>query len=122
MRGSDPVAMRTLFARRRCSPTRRERRNSARAVARHAEGKSGARALLAWDTPARTRLIGLLPVVSAWRALRIPIPVFVAWQAYAPMTTPLFDRDMADTAARGLIAAAAKAGAMLTIGWPPKEN
>jgi CelD/BcsL family acetyltransferase involved in cellulose biosynthesis len=84
----------------------------ARAVARHAEGKSGARALLAWDAPTRTRLIGLLPVVSAWRALRIPIPVLVAWQAYAPLTTPLFDRDRADIAARGLIAAAAKAGAM----------
>ncbi|HEY4863033.1 MAG TPA: GNAT family N-acetyltransferase [Xanthobacteraceae bacterium] len=87
----------------------------ARAVARHAEGKSGARALLAWDAPARTRLIGLLPVVSAWRALRIPIPVFVAWQAYAPLTTPLFDRDRADLAARGLIAAAAKAGAMALL-------
>jgi CelD/BcsL family acetyltransferase involved in cellulose biosynthesis len=87
----------------------------ARAVARHAEGKSGVRALLAWDAPARTRLIGLLPVVSAWRALRIPIPVFVAWQAYAPLTTPLFDRDTADTAARGLIAAAAKAGAMALL-------
>jgi CelD/BcsL family acetyltransferase involved in cellulose biosynthesis len=83
----------------------------ARAVAHHAEGKSGARALLAWDGPARTRLIGLLPVVSAWRALRIPIPVFVAWQAYAPLTTPLLDRDMTDAAARGVVAAAAKAGA-----------
>jgi CelD/BcsL family acetyltransferase involved in cellulose biosynthesis len=87
----------------------------ARAVEGHAEGKSGARALLAWDGPARTRLIGLLPVVSAWRALRIPIPVFVAWQAYAPLTTPLLDRDMTDTAARGLIAAAAKAGAMALL-------
>jgi CelD/BcsL family acetyltransferase involved in cellulose biosynthesis len=87
----------------------------ARAVARHAEGKSGARALLAWDTPARTRLIGLLPVVSAWRALRLPIPVLVAWQAYVPLTTPLFDRDRAGLAARGLIAAAAEAGAMALL-------
>jgi len=87
----------------------------ARAGTRHAEGKSGGRVLLAWDSPARTRLIGLLPVVSAWRALRIPIPVFVAWQAYAPLTTPLLDRDMADAAARGLIAAAAKAGAMALL-------
>jgi CelD/BcsL family acetyltransferase involved in cellulose biosynthesis len=87
----------------------------ARAAARYAEGRSGARALLVWDAPARTRLIGLLPVVSAWRALRIPIPVFVAWQAYGPLTTPLLDRDMADAAARGLIAAAAKAGAMALL-------
>ncbi|MEP7030062.1 MAG: GNAT family N-acetyltransferase [Pseudolabrys sp.] len=83
----------------------------ARAGARHAEGKTGGKVLLAWDSAARTRLIGLLPVVSAWRALRIPIPVLVAWQAYAPLTTPLLDRDMADNAARGLIKAAAKAGA-----------
>ena len=82
----------------------------ARAVSRHAEGKSGARALLVWDGAARTRLIGLLPVVSAWRALRVPLPALVAWQAYAPLTTPLIDRDMPDEAARGLLAAAANTG------------
>jgi CelD/BcsL family acetyltransferase involved in cellulose biosynthesis len=87
----------------------------ARAVARHADGKSGARVLLAWDSPARTRLIGLLPVVSAWRALKLPIPVFVAWQAYSPLTTPLIDRDKADDAARALILAAKKAGAMAVL-------
>jgi CelD/BcsL family acetyltransferase involved in cellulose biosynthesis len=85
------------------------------AVARHAEGKSGARALLAWDGPAHTRLIGLLPVISAWRAMHMPIPVFVAWQAIAPLTTPLLDRGLADTAARGLVAAAAQAGAMALL-------
>jgi hypothetical protein len=87
----------------------------ASAVARHAEGKSGARALLAWDGPARTRLIGLLPVTSAWRALRLPIPALVAWQAYAPLTTPLIDRDMPDVAARALLAAANNAGAMALL-------
>jgi CelD/BcsL family acetyltransferase involved in cellulose biosynthesis len=85
------------------------------AVARHAEGKSGARALLAWDGPARTRLIGLLPVISAWRAMHMPIPVFVAWQAIAPLTTPLLDRGLADVAARGLVAAAAQAGALALL-------
>src|SRR5258708_8719268 len=45
----------------------------ARAVARHAEGKSGAQALLARDAPARTRLIALLPLLSPCRALRLPI-------------------------------------------------
>lgn len=87
----------------------------ARAVARHAEGRSGARVLLAWDSPARTRLIGLLPVVSAWRALKLPIPVFVAWQAYSPLTTPLIDRDKPDIAARALLLAAKKAGAMALL-------
>ena len=84
----------------------------ARAVSRHAEGKSGARALLVWDGPTRTQLIGLLPVVTAWRAMRVPLPVLVAWQAYAPLTTPLIDRDAIDDGARGLVAAAAKAGAV----------
>lgn len=87
----------------------------ARAVAGHAEGKTGARVLLAWDGPARHRLIGLLPVVSAWHALRLPIPVFVAWQAYSPLTTPLLDRDKADEAARGLMIAARAAGAMAVL-------
>lgn len=87
----------------------------ARAVARFAEGKAGARALVAWDSPAKRRLIGLLPVVPAWRAMRMPVPVFVAWQAYAPLTTPLLDRDNAEAAARALIAAAVKGGAQALL-------
>ena len=83
----------------------------ARAVARHAEGKSGAQALLAWDSPARARLIGLLPVVSAFRALTLPVPALVAWQAYAPLTVPLLDRDAVDQAAATLLDAASAAGA-----------
>ena len=81
------------------------------AVAEHARGLSGAHALLAWDGPSRKRLIGLLPVVSAWRALKMPIQMLVAWQAYAPLTVPLLDRECADVAARGLLQAAARAGA-----------
>ncbi len=83
----------------------------ARAVARSARGHSGAKALLVWDGVLRDRLIGLLPVVSAWRALALPVPVFVAWQAYAPLTTPLLDCECVDEASLGLVAAAAKAGA-----------
>ena len=87
----------------------------ARAVARLAEGRSGARALVAWDSPTKRRMIGLLPVIPAWRALRIPVPVFVAWQAYAPLTTPLLDRDHAEAAARALVAAARKGGAQALL-------
>lgn len=87
----------------------------ARAVARHAEGKSGARVLLAWDSPARDRLIGLLPVMSAWRTLRIPVPLFVAWHPYSPVATPLIDRDRAADAARGLVAAARRGGALALL-------
>jgi CelD/BcsL family acetyltransferase involved in cellulose biosynthesis len=80
-------------------------------VARHAEDMSGAKALLVWDGGAHNRLIGLLPVVSAWRSFKIPVPVLVAWQAYAPLTTPLIDRDALEEGAQGLIAAASEAGA-----------
>lgn len=85
--------------------------NWARAVARHARGHAGAKALLVWADGRRERLIGLLPVATAWRALRIPVPVLVAWQAYAPLTTPLLDRGATNEAAHGLLDAAAKAGA-----------
>ena len=83
----------------------------ARAVSAHARGRSHAKALLAWDGPEHENLIGMLPVVSAWRALKLPIPVLVAWQAYAPLTTPLLDRDAAEQAAAGLLDAARTAGA-----------
>lgn len=81
----------------------------ARAVAASARGHSGAKALIAYDD--RDRLIGLLPVQSAWRALKLPIPLLTSWQAYAPLTTPILDRDHADEAAAGLLDAAANYGA-----------
>ena len=83
----------------------------ARAVSAHARGRGGAKALLVWDGPEQKTLIGMLPVVSAWRALKLPVPVLVAWQAYAPLTTPLLDRDAAEQAAGGLLDAARLAGA-----------
>lgn len=83
----------------------------ARAVNAHARNRGGARVLLAWDSTARQRLIGLLPVVSAWRALKLPLPILVSWDAYSTLGTPLLDRDCADQAAAKLIEAAGHAGA-----------
>jgi hypothetical protein len=40
-------------------------------------GHAGAKALLVWDGVDRNRRIGFLPVVSAWRALKVPVPVLV---------------------------------------------
>jgi CelD/BcsL family acetyltransferase involved in cellulose biosynthesis len=80
-------------------------------VSAHARGRTGAKALLAWDIAEPKNLIGVLPVVSAWRALKLPIPVWVAWQAYAPLSTPLLDRDAVNRAAGGLIDAARTSGA-----------
>ena len=81
-----------------------------RAVSDHASRYRGARALLAWDGPAKTRLLGMMPVWSAWRALRLPLPMLVSWQAYAPLRTPLLDGETTDAAAHGLIDAAVGAG------------
>jgi CelD/BcsL family acetyltransferase involved in cellulose biosynthesis len=83
----------------------------ARAVARHVKGQIGMRALLAWESPARRRLIGLMLVAPAWNCLRLPLPFFVGWYAYGPLTTPLLDRDQPEAAGRALMAAARKAGA-----------
>lgn len=66
-------------------------------------------ALLA-HTGANRQLIGLLPVVSAWKALRLPVPALVAQQPYSPLTVPLLARDHAETAAGALIDAACAAG------------
>lgn len=79
-------------------------------AAQHARGHNGARALLSWDGPQQHRLLGLLPVVSASRALTLPLPVLVGWQAYARLSTPLLRRDAAEEAALGLIDAAGAAG------------
>jgi hypothetical protein len=52
-----------------------------RAVSNHASRYRSAKALLAWDGPAKTRLLGMMPVWSAWRALKLPLPMLVGWQA-----------------------------------------
>jgi CelD/BcsL family acetyltransferase involved in cellulose biosynthesis len=78
------------------------------AAAQGARVYAGARALLVWQGE---RLIGLLPVVSAWQTIRLPLPVLYAWQAYGPLTMPLIDPQSAPDAWRGLRAAAAMAGA-----------
>jgi CelD/BcsL family acetyltransferase involved in cellulose biosynthesis len=77
-------------------------------VAKHATGRGDAMALLAWD---RDRLIGLMPVHWARRALSLPLPLLVSWNAYAPLSVPLLDRDCAVKAAGALIDAARTAGA-----------
>lgn len=80
-----------------------------RTVADHARSHDGVKALLAWDQ-SKARLIGLLPVHSARRAFNLPLPLLVAWNAYAPLTIPLLDRDAAEKAAGGLIDAATATG------------
>jgi CelD/BcsL family acetyltransferase involved in cellulose biosynthesis len=86
------------------------------AVDAFARGRTGVSALGAWrDAPTAqegtTSLIGLVPVISLWRAYRIPLPALVSADPYGTLATPLIDRDMANDAVAGLMLEARKAGA-----------
>ncbi len=80
-------------------------------VSRFARDRGGALALLAWDRSERDRLIGLMPVRWARRALSLPVPLLVGWNGYASLAIPTLDRDHANEAAGALLDAARKAGA-----------
>ena len=73
-----------------------------------AAGGGGASALVARR---EGKLVGLVPVVSALRAFRLPLPVLVASQPYAPLTTPLLSAEDPVGAAEGLLDAARASGA-----------
>ncbi len=81
------------------------------AVARHARGRGDALALTAFDREMPKRMTGLMPVRWAKHALSLPVPLLVSWNAYAPFSVPLLDRDCAVDAAGALIDAARTAGA-----------
>ncbi len=85
------------------------------AVNASATGRTGALALGAWSGAPGRRLIALLPVVSAWRAYRLPLPALVSAHPYGTLTTPLLDRDMAGDAVAGLMDQAREAGARALI-------
>jgi hypothetical protein len=94
------------------------------AVNASAPGRTGVAALCAWgeaspnelapsqpepDQPAK--LTGLLPVVSLWRACKIPLPALASASPYGTLCTPLLDRAHAEDAAKTLMNEARKAGA-----------
>jgi Acetyltransferase (GNAT) domain len=98
------------------------------AVNASARGRTGVCALSAWqeapsnelapsqpepDQPAR--LIGLLPVVSLWRACKIPLPALVSAHPYGTLCTPSIDRDAVEDAAADLIESARRAGSHALI-------
>ena len=88
------------------------------AVNAFAHGRTGVSALVAPGdampdgTP---RLIGLAPVISMWRAYKIPLPALASAEPYGTLCTPLLDRGMALDAAAKLLRAARKAGAHALI-------
>jgi len=78
-------------------------------------GGKGSQTLVAFDGADRTKINGLLPVVSGWHAYKLPVPAFVALQPYSPLTSPLLDKDHAVAAAGALIDGAAAAGGHLLV-------
>jgi CelD/BcsL family acetyltransferase involved in cellulose biosynthesis len=89
------------------------------AVNASARGRTGACALSAWQEASSAAeaapLIGLLPVVSLWRAYKIPLPAWVSASPYGTLCTPLLDRSQADEAVRRLMNQARAAGAHALI-------
>jgi CelD/BcsL family acetyltransferase involved in cellulose biosynthesis len=90
------------------------------AVNASARGRTGVSALSAWSdaSPAQdgaARLIGLLPVISMWRAYKIPLPALVSASPYGTLCTPLLDRNIAGVAVGQLMAQARERGARALI-------
>jgi len=83
------------------------------AVNASARGRTDASVLTAYDdmrAAAAGALIGLMPVISAWRAYRIPLPVLVSADPYGTLCTPLLDRDKAEVAVDALLRQARTSG------------
>ncbi len=91
------------------------------AVNASAHGRTGVSSLSAWSdasplAPDRpSRLTGLMPVISMWRAYKIPLPVLISADPYGTLCTPLLDSEMAEDAVARLLQQARKAGAHALI-------
>jgi CelD/BcsL family acetyltransferase involved in cellulose biosynthesis len=78
------------------------------AVNASAQGRTNSSALIARRDD---RLIALLPVISMWRAYKIPLPALVSAHPYGTLCAPPLDREMAERAAAQLLQQAREAGA-----------
>ncbi len=82
------------------------------AVNASAQGRTDSSALSAWSDD---RLIGLMPMISMWRAYKIPLPALVSAHPYGTLCVPPLDREMAKDAAAQLLQRARNAGAHALI-------
>ena len=87
----------------------------AHAVNASARGRIDASALSAWSNSSPAQMTGLMPIISMWRAWKIPLPVFVSADPYGTLCTPLLDRDNAESAALQIMQQARQAGAHALI-------
>jgi CelD/BcsL family acetyltransferase involved in cellulose biosynthesis len=71
--------------------------------------RAATRALTAQDDAGA--LTGLLPVLTAWQAFRLPLPLLVSADPFRSLDTPLLDRDAAGRAAAAMLAQARATGA-----------
>jgi CelD/BcsL family acetyltransferase involved in cellulose biosynthesis len=78
------------------------------AVDASARGRSNASALVARGP--QQRLVAMLPVVSAWRAWKLPLPTLVSADPYGDLGTPLIDAQAPVEAAKLLLQRARSAG------------
>jgi len=78
------------------------------AVNAFASGRTDASAIAAWNGD---RLIGLMPLVSMWRAYKMPLPALVSAHPYGTLCTPPLDRATATEAAAQLLRRGRDAGA-----------
>jgi CelD/BcsL family acetyltransferase involved in cellulose biosynthesis len=83
------------------------------AVNASARDRGDAAALTAWSDA--SQLIGLMPVISLWRACKIPLPALVSADPYGTLSTPPLDRELAEDAAAGLLQQARQSGAHALI-------
>ena len=79
------------------------------AINASSRGRVGAFAISAWSDA--EKLTGLMPVISMWRACKIPLPALVSADPYGTLCTPMLDRDMPEDAVTGILQQARQAGA-----------
>ena len=78
------------------------------AINASSRGRVGAFAISAWSDA--EKLTGLMPVISMWRAYRMPLPALVSADPYGTLCTPLLDRDDPEAAAAEILRQARQAG------------
>jgi CelD/BcsL family acetyltransferase involved in cellulose biosynthesis len=61
------------------------------------------------------RMIGLVPVISAWSAYKLPLSALVSADPFRSLDTPLLDEDVPEDAAAALIRRASESGAHALI-------